>query len=61
MNEKQSEQAIIDGSVWAAFCDGLKEAGNVILRSETPADTFNRAEGFRYLTRLLRAVLENNV
>jgi hypothetical protein len=61
MSDKLNEQAIVDGSAWAGFCDSLKEAGNIILRSETPADAFNRAEGFRYLTRLLRAGLENNV
>jgi hypothetical protein len=61
MTDKSIEQRIIDGSAWADFCDSLKEAGNVILRSETPNDLFNRAEGYRYLTRLLRAGLESNV
>lgn len=58
---KSIEQNIIDGTIWAEFCDSLKEAGNVILRSETPNDLFNRAEGFRYLSRLVRASLESNV
>lgn len=57
MNQKN----INDGSAWAEFCDSLKEAGDIILRSETPSDDFNRAEGYRYLTRLLRAGLESNV
>jgi hypothetical protein len=61
MSDNSIEQRIIDGSAWAEFCDNLKETGNVILRNETPADPFNRAEGFRYLTRLLRAGLENAV
>ncbi|WP_101760593.1 DUF1214 domain-containing protein [Oceanicoccus sp. KOV_DT_Chl] len=55
------EQGIVDGSAWANFCDSLKEAGDIILRSETPNDVFNRAEGYRYLTRLLRAGLESNI
>ncbi|MGI9294634.1 MAG: DUF1214 domain-containing protein, partial [Pseudomonadales bacterium] len=38
-----------------------KETGDAILRPETPGDAFNRAEGFRYLTRLLRVGLESNV
>ena len=55
------EQSIVDGSAWADFCDNLKEAGDIILRSETPGDVFNRAEGYRYLSRLLRAGLESNI
>jgi hypothetical protein len=58
---KSIEQQIIDGTVWAEFCDSLKETGNVILRSETPDDLFNRGEAWRYLTRLLRASLESHV
>jgi hypothetical protein len=61
MDDKTPEQAIIDGSAWAEFCDALKAAGNVIMRPEAPADAFTRAEGFRYLTRLLRAGLENAI
>ena len=61
MSEKTAEQRILDGSAWADFCDALKDAGNVILRPEAPADLFNRAEGYRYLTRLLRVGLENMV
>ncbi len=55
------EQLIVDGSLWAEFCDELKSAGDVILQEHTPSDLFNRAEGFRYLTRLLRAGLESYV
>ncbi len=46
---------------WHAFCDRLKEAGEQILRPEAPQDPFNRAEGYRYLSRLLRAALEQEV
>lgn len=61
MNRQNAEQKIVDGSAWADFCDNLKLAGDVILRSSTPGDAFNRAEGYRYLTRLLRAGLESNI
>ncbi len=61
MKVSKPDQAIIDGSAWHEFCDALKSAGDVVLRPETPADAFNRAEGFRYLTRLLRVGLESNV
>lgn len=56
-----AEQSILDGSAWADFCDSLKEAGDIILRKEVPDDLFNRAEGYRYLSRLLRASLDSNV
>jgi hypothetical protein len=49
---------VISGAVWDEFCDALKQAGRQILRSETPASELDRAEGWRYLTRLLRIGLE---
>ena len=45
------------GAAWSAFCDLLKQAGEVVLRPDVAASTFERAEGLRYLTRLLRAGL----
>jgi hypothetical protein len=53
-----AEQRIIDGTVWHEFCDRLKASGDAILRDSTPGDAFTRAEGFRYLTRVLRAGLD---
>src|SRR6056297_1120623 len=55
------EQKILDGRLWAEFCDELKAAGEIVLRESTPPDLLSRAEGYRYLTRLLRAGLESNV
>ena len=49
---------VVSGETWDEFCDALKRAGRQILRPEAPADAFNRAEGWRYLTRLLRIGLE---
>ena len=54
----ESERRIMDGTAWAEFCDALKSAGDVILDEHSPADPFERAEGFRYLSRLTRAALE---
>jgi hypothetical protein len=48
-----------NGQVWEDFCDRLKEAGKVVLREETPSSELDRAEGFRYLSRLTRMALEN--
>jgi hypothetical protein len=47
--------------VWDRFCDMLKHAGKQILRPEAPMDPFNRAEGYRYLSRLTRIALEMQV
>ncbi|MBS0366899.1 MAG: DUF1214 domain-containing protein [Proteobacteria bacterium] len=51
-------ERVIDGRSWAEFCDALKSAGAAILRPETPATELDRAEGWRYLTRLTRVGLE---
>jgi len=56
-----AERRIADGSAWRDFCRALERAGDAVLRPETPSDPFDRAEGFRYLTRLLRAGLESQV
>lgn len=51
-------QRIMDGTSWNEFCDMLKRAGSIVLGDDTPADAFDRAEGFRYLSRLTRGALE---
>ena len=42
-------------AAWTEFCDLLKKAGDVVLREDLETTAFDRAEGLRYLTRLLRA------
>ncbi len=59
MTEKTAEQRVLDGQAWADFCDALKEAGKLVDAPKAPQDAFNRAEGYRYLTRMLRAGLES--
>ncbi len=61
MGRSEAEQRIVDGRAWSDFCDGLKAAGETVLRAGTPATPLDRAEGWRYLTRLLRAGLEAQV
>lgn len=63
MNDNEKALAsVIDGSSWDAFCDGLKEAGHkVIMAQNTPDNALDRAEGWRYLTRLTRSALESFV
>jgi hypothetical protein len=61
MAQTEAEKRIVDGTVWRNFCRQLETAGETILRQTTPDNPFDRAEGIRYLTRLLRAGLENQV
>ena len=42
---------------WEEFCELLKKAGAVLLRDELEPTTFDRGEGLRYLSRLVRAGL----
>lgn len=58
MTPSTAEQKILDGSAWEDFCDALKAAGKIIQSEGAPQDPFNQAEGYRYLTRLLRGGLE---
>jgi hypothetical protein len=59
MASDANAERVLDGSAWADFCDGLKQAGDVILREASPHDALDRAEGFRYLSRLARVALES--
>jgi len=54
-------ERIMTGQTWAEFCDALKRAGDVVLRAGSPKDPFDRAEGFRYLSRLTRVALESYI
>jgi len=61
MVQSDAERRLADGSAWRDFCRSLEEAGEAIFREGTPSDALHRAEGLRYLTRLLRAGLESHV
>ena len=56
-----SEKRILDGTAWSEFCEALARAGDVVLRDGSPRDPFERAEGYRYLTRLARVALESYI
>ena len=48
--------------LWSAFCQQLDQAGQLIMhRASAPKTPLDRAEGLRYLTRLLRLGLEMNL
>ncbi len=57
-DDQEALARVMDGRTWDDFCDTLKSAGAVVLAKSVPADAFDRAEGWRYLTRLLRSALE---
>jgi hypothetical protein len=56
--EDAAAQRVVSGQAWDEFCDTLKAAGAAISGLGAPADPLTQAEGYRYLTRLLRAGLE---
>jgi hypothetical protein len=58
LSASEIQEQVASGATWDEFCDQLKALGQQITRADTPSDPFNRAEGFRYLTRLLRNALE---
>ena len=57
----EATQRVVDGRCWEDFCDSLKAAGQGVLGEEIPQNAFERAEGWRYLSRLTRASLESFV
>ena len=55
---RNASDRVLDGQPWSDFCRALEEAGQTVLRNGSPLDPFDRAEGFRYLSRLTRTALE---
>lgn len=53
-----AQDRILPAEVWRDFCRKLESAGDIVLGPEAAANALDRAEGFRYLTRLLRIALE---
>ncbi len=58
MPDESAVDRIQSGESWEQFCDTLKSAGQTIIAEGSPDDPLDRAEGFRYLSRLTRAALE---
>ncbi|MFO0688227.1 MAG: hypothetical protein U0900_05925 [Myxococcota bacterium] len=58
---QDATERVLSGQVWSDFCDALKKAGEIVLREKSPKDLLDRAEGWRYLSRLTRAALEQSV
>jgi hypothetical protein len=52
---------VVSGQAWVDFCRALEKAGEVVLRERAPSTPLDRAEGYRYLTRLVREMLYSTV
>jgi len=52
-----ADPRIMTGEAWEALCDTLRRAGRLVLGEGVPDAPRDRAEGFRYLTRLLASGL----
>src|SRR5262245_35058788 len=61
MSDPTAAERLMTGKSWEEFCDTLKSAGKTILAEGSPSSALDRAEGFRYLSRLTRAALETFV
>lgn len=48
---------VLSGQAWVDFCRALEKAGEVVSRERAPSTPLDRAEGYRYLTRLVREML----
>ena len=55
------DERVMNGQSWADFCDALKEAGQLVNENTAAQDASSRAEGYRYLMRLLRLGLEKQI
>jgi hypothetical protein len=51
----------VEPDAWREFCAALADAGDVVSRPAAPDTPLDRAEGYRYLTRLLRETLYSTV
>jgi len=58
---KTNAERLLDGDSWNDFCDALKHAGTLVRAETAPDDPLTRAEGYRYLSRLVRAALQTFV
>jgi hypothetical protein len=61
MDDRAALERILDGRAWDDFCESLKGAREALFRPGSPQDAFDRAEGYRHLSRLVRVALERFV
>lgn len=49
---------VAPGEVWRDFCRRLEKAGDLVFNAEVAGTPIDQAEGYRYLSRLMRIALE---
>jgi hypothetical protein len=47
-------EKVVSGRAWSEFCRALDEVGQLVLDPRAPSDPLDRAEGYRFLMRLVR-------
>ncbi len=57
MASDELRESIMSGAAWNELLETLREASQFVLGADVPGDPRHRAEGFRYLTRLLASGL----
>jgi len=57
MTSPDPRDALLSGRAWDEFCETLRRSSRLVLGEGVPDAPRDRAEGFRYLTRLLAAGL----
>jgi hypothetical protein len=50
---------VLSGAAWEQFCDALKDVGKLVQDARAPSDPVDRAEGYRFLMRLVRYGFES--
>jgi hypothetical protein len=59
-SETDTHERLATGRAWNDFCENLKRVGDQILES-APENDFDRAEGYRYLSRLTQHFLRSTI
>jgi len=57
--DSEAAKRVVSGEAWAEWCDSLKASAASLTTTGCPTDPLNQAEGYRYLTRLVRGSLES--
>ena len=58
MSDDNNAPGLVDGDLWAEFCDHLKRIGEHVQKRPTPDSPLDHAEGYRYISRVLRSALD---
>ncbi|MGH7286742.1 MAG: hypothetical protein ACREI8_01830 [Myxococcota bacterium] len=54
MSDPELREKVLSGRAWSEFCRALEQVGELVQGPRAPADPLDRAEGYRFLMRLVR-------